>query len=402
MDEASQLRPEDALGAVARGSQLVVVGDPKQLPPTSFFQRTLDDDEEDEERVAASEGESILDIALGQYQPVRRLRWHYRSQHHSLIAFSNEEFYGGDLVVFPSAYHQHDSLGVKHVIANGVYENRRNPLEAEEVVKAVLEHIAIHPEDSLGVVTMNFEQRELIEELLDARLQKDSFSAAWIEHRETTPEPFFIKNLENVQGDERDAIFISVTYGRDPKGNIFQRFAGVNTASGHRRLNVLITRAKKRTVVFSSLDPDLIQTTASSAWGVRALKSYLNYAKKGISASPEISPGAEPSNEHEAAIGSILKEHGYDVIPQVGVSGYFIDLAVRHPRKPGAFLVGIEFDGKSYHSGRSARDRDRLRQMTLMNQGWAIHRIWSTDWFKNRNSEIDRLLRRVRSLESIE
>jgi very-short-patch-repair endonuclease len=398
MDEASQLRPEDALGAVARGSQLVVVGDPKQLPPTSFFQRTIDDEDDDEEKVVAAEGESILDIALGQYQPVRRLRWHYRSQHHSLIAFSNEEFYGGDLVVFPSAYHQHDNLGVKHIEANGIYENRRNPLEAERVVDAIVEHIAIHPEDSLGVVTMNFEQRELIEELLDARLRDDSFSSAWIELRETTPEPFFIKNLENVQGDERDAIFISVTYGRDPKGNIFQRFTGVNTATGYRRLNVLITRAKKRTVVFSSLDPDLIQTTASSAWGVRALKGYLNYAKNGISSSPEISPGAEPSNEHEAAIGSVLKEHGYDVVPQVGVSGYFIDLAVRHPHKPGVFLLGIEFDGKSYHSGRSARDRDRLRQMTLVNQGWAIHRIWSTDWFKNRNSEVDRLLKRVRSL----
>jgi very-short-patch-repair endonuclease len=395
MDEASQLRPEDALGAIVRGAQLVVVGDPKQLPPTSFFQRTLDDEsEEDEDKSSVSEGESILDIALGRYQPVRRLRWHYRSQHHSLIAFSNSEFYDDNLVVFPSAYH-----GVKYVGVKGLYDNRRNPIEAETVVEAILEHILQHPSDSLGVVTMNFEQRELIEELLDMRLKQDSYARGWIEQREGSPEPFFIKNLENVQGDERDVIFISVTYGPDSQGNHFQRFSGVNTSSGQRRLNVLITRAKKRTVVFSSLDPDMIRAEANTPWGVRALKGYLNFAKNGITARPEISPGAEASNEHEAAIGSVLKSQGYDVVPQIGVSGYFIDLAVRHPQKPGAFLLGIEFDGKSYHSGRSARDRDRLRQMTLENQGWKIHRIWSTDWFKNRNGEIERLLQRIRTLE---
>lgn len=400
MDEASQLRPEDALGAVARGAQLVIVGDPKQLPPTSYFQRTLDDEtEESDEKSAVAEGESILDIALSRYQPVRRLRWHYRSQHHSLIAFSNSEFYGDNLVVFPSAYHEHPELGVKYVEAKGVYENRRNALEAERVVDAIVEHIMLFPADSLGVVTMNFEQRELIEELLDIRLKQDSFSNSWIDSRDDTPEPFFIKNLENVQGDERDVIFISVTYGPDVQGNYFQRFSGVNSASGQRRLNVLITRAKKRTVLFSSLDPDMIRSEPTTPWGVRALKGYMNFAKSGISTSPQISPGAEPSNEHEAAVGSVLKAQGYDVVPQVGVSGYYIDLAVRHPRKPGAFLVGIEFDGKSYHSGRSARDRDRLRQMTLENQGWKIHRIWSTDWFKNRNAEIERLLLHVRALE---
>jgi very-short-patch-repair endonuclease/DNA polymerase III delta prime subunit len=401
MDEASQLRPEEALGAIARGAQLVVVGDPKQLPPTSFFQRTLDDEDENEEKTIAAEGESILDIALGRYQPVRRLRWHYRSQHHSLIAFSNQEFYDGDLVVFPSAYHEHPDLGVKYVPVHGVFESRRNAVEAQRVVDAVLEHIVLHPGDSLGVVTMNFEQRELIEELLDARLANDSFSSTWIEGQAETPEPFFIKNLENVQGDERDAIFISVTYGKDAQGNLFQRFSGVNSASGQRRLNVLVTRAKKRTVVFSSIDGDQIQVAPSTPWGVKALKAYLDYAKKGISSQPTISPGAEPSNEHEAAIGHVLKANGYEVVPQVGVSGYFIDLAVRHPSKPGTFLVGIEFDGKSYHSGRSARDRDRLRQLTLEKQGWKIHRIWSTDWFKNRDAEVERLLKRVRTLEAM-
>lgn len=400
MDEASQLHPEDALGPIARGTQLVIVGDPKQLPPSSFFQRTIEDEaDEESERSEVAEGESILDIALNRYQPARRLRWHYRSQHHSLIQFSNSEFYDNRLVIFPSAYRDSDALGVKYIDVAGVYENRRNPLEAERVVDAILEHIKFSPSESLGVVTMNFEQRELIEEVLENKLKQDSCSREWMEARDNTPEPFFIRNLENVQGNERDVIFISVTYGPDPHGSYFQRFSGVNSQSGHRRLNVLITRAKKRTVVFSSLDPDMIRSDPGTPWGVRALKGYLQFAKSGISAAPEISPGAEPSNAQEAAVGSVLKAYGYDVVPQVGVSGYFIDLAVRHPKKPGAFLLGIEFDGKSYHSGRSARDRDRLRQMALENQGWVIYRIWSTDWFKNRNAEVDRLLKRVRALD---
>lgn len=402
MDEASQLRPEDALGAIARGAQLVVVGDPKQLPPTSYFQRTIDDEaEESDDNSAVAEGESILDVAWGCYQPARRLRWHYRSQHESLIRFSNQEFYDGDLVLFPSAYEKHDELGVKYVsVTDGIFENRKNPVEAGRVVDAILEHIRHHPSESLGVVTMNFEQRELIEELLDKKLKDDSVANAWIEAGAGTPNEFFIKNLENVQGDERDVIFVSVTYGRDSQGTYYQRFAGVNSKSGHRRLNVLITRAKKRTVVFSSLDPDFIRDEPGTAWGVRALKGYMRFAKSGVTAQAQISPGAEPSNEHEAAVSFVLKSHGYDVVPQVGVSGYFIDLGVRHPMKPGAWLLGVEFDGKSYHSGRSARDRDRLRQMALENQGWKIHRIWSTDWFKNRNGEIERLLNRVRTLEN--
>jgi very-short-patch-repair endonuclease len=399
MDEASQMRPEDALGAISRGKQVVIVGDPKQLPPTSFFERTLNDEDSDEDITLVAESESILDMAQNCYQPVRRLRWHYRSAHHSLIAFSNREFYDGTLVVFPSAHHSSDELGVKYVPVEGIFENRRNPLEAERVVDAVLEHIMLHPAESLGVVTMNFEQRELIEELLDQRLRSDAFSKAWIESRDGTPEPFFIKNLENVQGDERDVIFISVTYGSDSRGNLFQRFAGVNSKSGHRRLNVLVSRARKRTVAFSSIDPDMIQTSPATPWGARALKGYLQFAKTGVLDGTAVHAGGEPDNEHEAAIGTVLKSHGYDVVPQVGVSGYFIDLGVRHPQKPGAFILGVEFDGKSYHSGRSARDRDRLRQMTLEKQGWEIHRIWSTDWFKSREVEVARLLTRLRALE---
>ncbi len=401
MDEASQLKPEDAIGAIARGGQIVVVGDPKQLPPTSFFQRVSLDSEEDnsdDDRAAVEEGESILDVASTLFQPVRRLRWHYRSRHHSLIAFSNSEFYQRNLIIFPSAYQDDPSLGVKyHFVSDGVFENSRNPREAAVVVEAVLNHMRQHPNESLGVVTLNFEQRELVEELLDRQLRDDPAAIAYQERMKGAQETLFVKNLENVQGDERDVIFISATYGSDSRGNQFQRFGPINGPSGHRRLNVLFTRAKKRTVVFSSLDPERIQTTNGTPWGVRALKQYLIFARTGVLQQAD-DGGDQPSNDFERSVGDALKEKGYDVVPQIGVAGFFIDLGVKHPAKAGAFLLGIECDGASYHSGRSARDRDRLRQEILENLGWKIHRIWSTDWFKNRDLEIKRLLLRIEGL----
>ena len=401
MDEASQLKPEDAIGALARGGQIVIVGDPKQLPPTSFFQRVSVDPEDDgaeDSRTAVEEGESILDVASTLFQPVRRLRWHYRSRHHSLIAFSNNEFYQRDLIIFPSAYHDDPSLGVKHhFIPDGVFENSRNPREAAVVVEAVLEHMRQHPDESLGVVTLNFEQRELVEELLDRRLRDDPAAIAYQERMTGGQETLFVKNLENVQGDERDVIFISTTYGADVRGNQYQRFGPINGPSGHRRLNVLFTRAKKRTVVFSSLDPERIQTTANSPWGVRALKQYLIFARTGILQQAD-DGGDQPTNDFERSVGTVLKENGYEIVPQVGVAGFFVDLGVKHPAKAGTFLLGIECDGASYHSGRSARDRDRLRQEILENLGWKIHRVWSTDWFRSRDSEIKRMLRYIEDL----
>jgi very-short-patch-repair endonuclease len=397
MDEASQLKPEDAIGAIARGSQIVIVGDPMQLPPTTFFQRmaTESDDQESEDLTVVEEAESILDVASTLYQPVRRLRWHYRSQHHSLIAFSNREFYQGDLVVFPSAFREDVSHGVKYrSVSDGVYENSRNLREAESVVDGVLDHMRNHPDESLGVVAMNFEQCELIEDLLDRKLRTDPFALAYQERMNHGFEPFFVKNLENVQGDERHVIFISVTYGPDSRGNQHMRFGPVNSPNGHRRLNVLITRAKKRIVVFSSLDADKIQVSSSSSRGLRAFKNYLSFARTGVLESSDVGD-READSDFERAVGGVVTQHGHIVDSQVGVAGYFIDLAIRHPTKPGTYLLGIECDGATYHSGRSARDRDRLRQEILENLGWKIHRIWSTDWFKSRNTEITRLLRRI-------
>ncbi len=356
-----------------------------------------DENESDEDSTAVEEGESILDVASTLFQPVRRLRWHYRSRHHSLIAFSNEEFYNRDLIIFPSAYHDDPSLGVKHqFIGDGIYENSRNPREAAVVVQAVLEHMRQNPNESLGMVTLNLEQRELIEELLDRQLRDDPAAIAF-QKMKSGQDRLFIKNLENVQGDERDVIFISTTYGPDARGNQFQRFGPINGPNGHRRLNVLFTRSKKRTVVFTSLDPERIQTTATSAWGLKALKRYLTFARTGVL--QQADDGVDqPTNDFERSVGAVLKEKGYEGVPQVGVAGFFIDLGVRHPAKPGTFLLGIECDGASYHSGRSARDRDRLRQEILENLGWKIHRIWSTDWFKSRDSEIHRLYGRIEEL----
>ena len=400
MDEASQLKPEDAIGAIARSGQIVIVGDSMQLPPTSFFQRVSGDseDENDDERAVVEEGESILDVVRTLYQPVRRLRWHYRSQHHSLIAFSNQEFYQKDLIVFPSSHHDVPGLGVKYrAVEGGICENSRNPREASVVVDAVLEHMKDFPNETLGVVALNFEQRELIEELLDQRMRTDPFAVEYQERMNAGPERFFIKNLENVQGDERDVIFISTTYGPDSRGNQYQRFGPINGANGHRRLNVLFTRAKKRTVVFTSLEPDKINAGDGGPRGVRVLKQYLTFARSGI-VEGAVETGDQPTNDFERSVGAVLNEKGYEVVPQVGVAGFFIDLAVRHPTKPGTFLLGIECDGAGYHSGRSARDRDRLRQEILENLGWKIHRVWSTDWFKSRDTEVKRLLSRVQDL----
>jgi very-short-patch-repair endonuclease len=399
MDEASQVRPEDAIGAIARGAQVVIVGDPMQLPPTSFFERAIvEQDEEQADLTVAEEGESILDVAASVYQPKRRLRWHYRSRHHSLIAFSNKHFYDDDLVVFPAACSSSPNLGVRYTwIEGGVFEARRNSVEAQRVVEAVLEHVEQHPNESLGIATMNFEQCELIDGMLDKALSDNAAAQDYRAKWEKEGEPLFVKNLENVQGDERDVIFVSMTYGRDTRGNFYQRFGPINSAVGHRRLNVLFTRAKRRTVIFSSFDPSWVSLEPKSARGIKALKAYLEYAKTGV-LDVGTGTGGGPESDFEVSVGGVLGAQGYAVVPQVGVNGFFIDLAVKHPNREGSYLIGIECDGASYHSARSARDRDRLRQMILENLGWRIYRIWSTDWFRYRQREVERLLGHIRQL----
>ena len=400
MDEASQLKPEEAIGAIARGGQLVVVGDSKQLPPTSFFSR-MSQTSEDEEQYTTTDAESILNVCSAHFHPPRFLRWHYRSQHHSLIAFSNEHFYNGGLIVFPSPYGQSGRLGVRATyLSDAKYQNQTNMHEAGRVVDAVVEHILNNPNETLGVVTLNTKQRDLIDELLDARLrmldQTDAVRESWTEQGQ----PLFVKNLENVQGDERDAIIISTTFGKLAGTSVVrQNFGPISRQGGWRRLNVLFTRARKSVSVYTSLRPEDIVVDGTTPDGTRALRNYLEFARTG-SLSVAVDKGLEPDSDFEVAVMNVLQGRGYEVTPQLGVAGFRLDIAVKHPETPGTYLAAIECDGATYHSARSVRDRDRIRQEILENLGWRgrIWRIWSTDWFRTPRQETDKLVQFLEEL----
>ena len=401
MDEASQIRPEEALGAISRGSQLVVVGDPKQLPPTSFFSRQGgDDDEESEELSLAQDSESILEAAMPLFK-LRRLRWHYRSRHESLIAFSNKAFYDNNLVVYPSPHRESNEFGVKFVrVARGRFVEQRNVEEADIVAKAIEHHLLHRPEESLGVVAMNVKQAEQIDRALEQLAKQNPALQEAFSRNDESDEPLFIKNLENVQGDERDVIYISTTYGpMEIGGSVPQRFGPINGADGWRRLNVLYTRSKKRMQVFASFTASDVVATGTSSRGVRALRDFLQFAESGHM--PHIrETGRASDSDFEVAVIEALERHGYQCEPQVGVAGFFIDLAVRDPGQPGRYLMGIECDGAAYHSAKSARDRDRLRQSVLEQLGWRIRRIWSVDWFRNAKLQLEPILQELAALRT--
>ena len=399
MDEASQIKPQDALGAVARGGQLVVVGDPKQLPPTSFFERMISDNDTDPTGI--EESESILDATLPMF-PARRLRWHYRSQHESLIAFSNQFFYDNDLVLFPSPYKETDCYGIQYSrIHRGCFVNRKNLEEAKIISEAVREHFRKHPEESLGVVAMSAEQKLQIESAIETLAKEDDVFQRWLDENQAESESLFVKNLENVQGDERDIIFISMTYGpQEPGGKVYQRFGPINSDVGWRRLNVLFTRSRKRMHIFSSMGSDDIVASSTSKKGVLALRDFLAYCETGLLHNTRRETDREPDSDFEIAVMDALLKEGFECVPQVGVAGFFIDLAVIDPGKPGRYLMGIECDGATYHSAKSARDRDRLRQAILERLGWRIRRIWSTDWFQNPHGELAPIIRELHELKT--
>ena len=343
MDEASQLRPEDALGAIARGSQLIVVGDPEQLPPTSFFDRladSADDEDQPEDVPAVTEGmESILDICQQLFHPPRALRWHYRSAHESLINFSNHYFYDNQLIVFPSRYQSASNLGVKYrYVRNGTYQDRTNPQEARIVVDAIVNHMVAHPGESLGVVTVNQTQRDLIFEMFERKLSTSEACREFLQRHEMAGWPFFVKNLENVQGDERDVILISCNFGKVPgTEKVRQNFGPISRPDGWRRLNVLFTRARLRVELFSSMRPTDIIVDERTPRGTRSLRDYLEYAERGFIVETEPSD-REPDSDFEIAVARVLRAHGFEVKPQLGSAGYFIDLAVRNPLRRGEFL----------------------------------------------------------------
>lgn len=396
MDEASQLRPEQAIGAIARGRQLIVVGDPKQLPPTSFFSRSQNDDET-QPQMAAVDAESILNVASSHFRPIRSLRWHYRSRHESLIAFSNEKFYRGNLVVFPSPYPRKRGLGVRsHYVANAVYESQMNQMEAARVVDFVVDHIVHYPDQSLGVVALNIRQRDLIAELLEERLKSVTSAQAYRDKWAEQGLGLFVKNLENVQGDERDAIIISTTFGPPPGGTRpHQNFGPISQQGGWRRLNVLFTRAKSSVLLVTSLTDTDVVVGNGTPEGTRALRDYLAFAATGrLHVDQGHATGGVPESPFEESVIAALSDHGFDCEPQVGVAGFRIDIGVRHPQYPHLFLAGIECDGASYHSGITVRDRDRIRQEILESLGWKgkLWRIWSTEWFRNPRPELRKLV----------
>jgi very-short-patch-repair endonuclease len=398
MDEASQIEPVDALGAIARVKQIVVVGDERQLPPTAFFKKLTGDEDRDEEgddpsiAIQAKDAESILDLCLAKGVPHRMLSWHYRSKHQSLIAVSNKEFYENRLYIVPSPYDAIAGMGLKfRLLKDTAYDrggSRTNPLEARAIAEAVIAHARSNPSESLGVGTFSVSQRQAIlkelELLRRANPDLESFFAA------TAGEPFFVKNLENIQGDERDVIFISVGYGKTAEGYLAHNFGPLSSDGGQRRLNVLISRAKLRCEVFCNFTGADIDLERTRAQGVAALKMFLTFAETGDFGLGE-PVNQDHDSEFEAQVCNKLRSRGYDVKAQIGASGFRVDLAICDPEKPGRFVLGIECDGAQYHSSRSARDRDRLRQQVLEAHGWIIHRIWSADWYMRPEEELKKV-----------
>ena len=409
MDEASQIRPEDALGAVARAKQMVVVGDTKQMPPSNYWSRTLNDDEDDDGeddessgRGVAQDAESILECAKNAFPPAQRLLWHYRSQHESLIRFSNYAYYDEELIVFPAASDDSGRLGIRfRHLPEGRYKTgaRVNEVEAACVARAALAHL-VENDETLMVATFNKPQQELIEELVEKYAAEDTATFERLEQaRQHMKEPFAVKNLENVQGDERDVVFISCTYGPDQNtGVVHQRFGPLAGLGGRRRLNVLFTRAKRRVELFSSITHDQIVGNPGEPNGVNDFRDYLRFAQSGILADAGQMTHQSPDSFFEEAVMRVVNSTGLRAVPQVGVSRYRVDIGVEHPSRPGEFLLGIECDGAMYHSSKSARDRDRLRQEVLERRGWKIYRIWSTDWFRQNQAAKQRLLAVLREL----
>lgn len=408
-DEASQIKPEDALSSIIRGKQVVVVGDTRQMPPTNFFDRIMADDGDGDDDgdgpglgQEARKLESILSMMSAATQGRTRrpdLRWHYRSLHPSLIQPSNEMFYENRLIVFPSpsADVRGAHVGVVfHHHPDTTYEagdkKRVNRREADIVADAVCKHVRECCGESLMVAAMNKPQADLIFDEVARRERMDP--AAFAAFRAAHPfEPLDIKNLENVQGDERDVVFISVTYGRDASGVIRQHFGPLLGDGGERRLNVLISRARRRCEVFSNIIADDVRVDSPSV-GLVALKKYLAYAASG-NLGVSVPTGDPEESPFEEEVSAVLRARGYEVHTQVGCEGYRIDLAVVHPDRPGSYLLGIECDGATYHRARSARDRDKLRQRVLEHRGWNLHRIWSPDWWQNRDGEIERLVEAI-------
>jgi len=402
-DEASQITTWDAIGAIARARQTIIVGDPKQLPPTNFFGRKENDDyaENDTEK----DLESILDEVRAAGIPTRNLRWHYRSRHESLISFSNYHYYDNTLITFPSP--TVEDRAVSLISVDGIYDrgkSRTNKIEAEAVaakaVELMEEWLEYDEKDrkTLGIITFNVQQQQLIEDILEKKCL-DNPALEWF-FADDRIEPVIVKNLENIQGDERDVILFSITFNKDAAGKRTLSFGALNKEGGERRLNVAVTRARHQLMVFSGFGAEHIDIEKTKSLGVRQLKTFLDFAKRGAVALNAPVKGSQGGHDSpfEAMVARELERLGWQLVPQVGISGFRIDIGVKHPDHPGSYLAGIECDGATYHSSASARDRDKVREEVLTGLGWNIIRVWSTSWWFDAKGEVEKLDKALKNI----
>lgn len=398
-DEASQIMPQDAVSSLIRADQAIIAGDTKQLPPTSFFQSDIETTEDVREDL-----DSILEETAS-VLPEKTLRWHYRSRSEELIQFSNYHYYNNSLRTFPENNPDVETGVSFEYVDDGVYDrggSRQNEVEAQRVIDLIEEHAENHSEKSLGVVAFSNAQEQAIRDALAERREENAILDAFVSQDNVLDE-FFIKNLEMVQGDERDRMVFSVGYGPDQNGTISTNFGPLNKSGGERRLNVAVTRAKEHITVLSSMLPGDIDLSGSNSIGAQHFKNYLEYAQKGkqaLARNDRVTDTLDFDSQFEEAVYAALEDKGYDVVSQVQSHSYSIDLAIKHPDQPGKFVLGIECDGAAYHSSKTARDRDRTRQMVLENLGWTIHRIWSPDWTSNRKREVQKIEEKIESLMS--
>ena len=401
IDEASQMQPENALSAIRRSKQIVVIGDNKQLPPTNFFRSMFVEDEEDKEE----QEKSLLEVAGGVCRD-EKLKWHYRSKYPELIAFCNKHIYNDSLMLFPS--HESNPSSIEYVQVNAkpeeiFYKSGVNIPEAKEIERWLLKFVEEEKnhDKSLAIVVMNKKQEEQVREIIDAISSlADGEMLEKYRKKHEEGEPFIIKNLENMQGDERDIVLIGLVYGPEKMGEkVRQSFGPINGSAGKRRLNVLFSRARERIVTFSSMKVGDVELKYGQD-GRFLLKEWIRYSQTGQLDTGE-ETGREPDSEFEKMVAKEIEKTGYEVEPQVGVTNYFIDIGVRSKKNEKKFCLGVECDGSQYHSTQQQIRYDKYRQGVLEDKGWEIHRIWSIDWFNNKEEEIKKLQDKLREVDRI-
>jgi len=395
-DEASQMPTYEAIGAIARGNNVIVVGDPKQMPPTNFFSTNT----VDEDNIEMEDLESILDDCLALSMPSKYLLWHYRSKHESLIAFSNSEYYDNKLLTFPSP--DNIESKVSFVPVQGFYDKGKSRQNKEEAL-AVVNEISRRLLDenlrtkSIGVVTFSSVQQTLIEDMLaDKFLFNPELERLALE----SEEPLFIKNLENVQGDERDVILFSVGYGPDADGKVSMNFGPLNRLGGERRLNVAVSRARYEMIIYSTLRADQIDLNKTSSVGVAGFKRFLEYAQKGEQIVTDKQTSAISHASIENLIAQEIRKQGYVVHTNIGCSGYKIDLGIVNKSKPSTYLLGVLCDGDNYRQTKTARDREIVQSSVLRLLGWNICKVWTMDWWENSSAVVQQILQAIHEAEN--